>query len=1056
MGLFCLDTDKQCENDAAVQVLSNIFGSQFIDGFIKTGNPASALPNPTDLAPIILGGLGMVATMLAVVVFLSLSFLAVLNSAQDGEAFGKGSAKSIIIVRFVFSIILLTPTNSGYCIAQIILMMFVLWSNGETNKIYSNVVSASAMSKLGVTPTSLTLSENQDVYGVRGFALGHFSQAYCYNLVNANYYPESFKPAHSTTHSLNPDGNISSIYLDQGTRNINAHVLKDVSIEGAMGKLTNIGLVDAGTKLSKDPTRAVCGGLKVFTPEGTGYEATAKMLSSPEKALGMSTDEQKNLFKAIADVSTKIAENKKIILLQTTADVSEWMNTANIPYDFSNGATNYADQLRAVDFTGLEKVINNSVKKGNTEFMMIARDNNINTLITNLTVALTAKGWTYAGGIKQRIITAQSSVGGSLNYPIVTLTSTQVQLLELNDDREAKFKETLAAVDILIRQFLGESSFSSNYDLNSVDALLPDNLDESASADEINDNIQEGYASFLANFRRNLTNLILTGEFRKGTPESLVSNNLEADWLNSDRDVLTNIQRTGEFLSVMNARLNISIKGVEGAAVALTGVTGFTDTSYRVAYAVFLAINQIIVPVISKILTYMSILALYMAVILPSMPYFFFITGVVAWYIHILQAMAGMPFWAIMHMIPERSFVGSQTQGYVTVVGLFLRPMLTLTGLFFGFILANPILLFVTDTFFSMQENLMTSNSNMVGAGLYQLVTELVTFFQWLIVYCTLMLQICYMIFGLAGTLPDSVLRWLGSGLSAGGWGESNAQTALQGGAKFGLESGGKPQSGGGNKGTGNPANPNNNGGGGNGGGGGGNGGGGGIPVGNHTPSNPNAPAVSTAQGVADRGSSQPSNTPGNTPPSAFQPSGAHLGNAGSEGYGGQINTASADDSGMNTMPDKANLSSDGKNFIASGGVVGADGKPLGNSDLWKANVNRLPESQVGFARSMAIGYSVGGVVGAAKGVSSGLSSAKSTLNNGGSAQDAAKSFMQSMGGSIKNTASSTANFVGNKHFASHGGVAINNGDTTSYTKASNAHQSTIYGAYSALNKANK
>lgn len=1056
MGLFCLDTDKQCENDAAVQVLSNIFGSSFIDGFIKTGNPASAIPNPTDLAPIILGGLGMVATMLAVVVFLSLSFIAVLNSAQDGEAFGKGSAKSIIIVRFVFSIILLTPTNSGYCISQIILMIFVLWSNGETNKIYSNVVSASAMSKLGVTPTSLTLSQNQDVYGVRGFALAHFAQAYCYNLVNANYYPESYKPAYSTSHDLNPGGNISSIYLDQGTRNINAQILKDVSIEGATGKLTNIGLVDAGTKLSKDPTRAVCGGIKIFTPEGSGYEATAKMLSSPEKALGMSTDEQKNLFKAIADVSIKIAENKKIILLQTTADVTDWMNTANIPYDYSSGSANYADQLAAVDFTGLERVINNAVQKGNTEFQMIARDNNINTLITNLTVALTSKGWTYAGGIKQRIITAQSSISGSLNYPIVSLTPTQVQLLDLNDDREFKFKETLAAVDILVRRLLGEPSFASNYDLNSINAMIAPKMDESSSAADISDNVQEGYASFLANFRRNLTNLILTGEFRKGTPESLLSNNLQADWLNSDRDVLTNIQRTGEFLSVINARLSVSIKGVEGAAVALTGVTGMTDTTYRAAYAVFLAINQVILPVITKIITYIGILALYMAVILPSMPYFFFITGVVAWYIHILQAMAGMPFWAIMHMIPERSFVGSQTQGYVTVVGLFLRPMLTLAGLFFGFILANPILLFVTDTFFSMQENLMTSNSNMIGAGLFQIVTELVTFFQWLIIYCTLMLQVCYMIFGLAGTFPDSVLRWLGSGLSSGGWGESNAQTALQGGAKAGIESAGgsRPQSGrasGGGGPTGNPGD-------------GGGSGGGGIPVGNHTPSNPNAPAVNTAQGVADRATSQPQpgSSPGNTPSSdnmassQFVPSASHLGNTGSDGVGGQINPTSPDKSGMNSMPDKDNLSAESKNFMATGGVVGADGKPLDNSALWKANVNRLPESQVGFARSMAIGYSVGGIVGAARGISSGLSSAKSSFDNGGSATDAAKSFVQSMGGSIKNTASSTANFVGNKHFASHGGVSISNGGVNTFTKASSANKSTIYGAYSALNKAQK
>lgn len=112
MSLFCLDTDPKCENDAAVNVLSNIFGSKFIEGFVSSGNPAAALPDPTDIAPILMGGMGMVACMLAVVVFVGLTLTALITSAQDGEAFGKGSAKSIIFARFIFSILMLLPTNS--------------------------------------------------------------------------------------------------------------------------------------------------------------------------------------------------------------------------------------------------------------------------------------------------------------------------------------------------------------------------------------------------------------------------------------------------------------------------------------------------------------------------------------------------------------------------------------------------------------------------------------------------------------------------------------------------------------------------------------------------------------------------------------------------------------------------------------------------------------------------------------------------------------------------------------------------------------------------------
>ena len=1040
MSLFCLETDPNCESDAAVGVLSNIFGSKFIEGFISSGNPAAAIPNPTDIAPIILGGLGLVACMLAVVVFVCLTITTLINSAQDGEAFGKGSAKSIIFVRFIFSIVLLMPTNSGYCTAQILLMVFVLWSNAETNEIYTDVVASSAMSNIGMTSNFDAISSSQDVYGVRGFALAHFVQAYCYNLVNANYYPNTFVPAHGTnSNGLSSEGMVSSIYVNQSTKNINAHVLKEGHYNEARGSIATIGLVDAGSQLSKDGRRMVCGGMKVYTPEATGYEATEKMLVDSQNALGMSTKEQKEIFKAIAEVTTRIAENKKTILMQVTADVSDWMTTANIPYDYSTGSTAYRDQLMMVDFTGLDKVINEAVNKGNTEFQYIVKDSNLPTLVRNLTVALTAKGWTYAGGIKQRITTAQSSVSGSLNHPIVSLTKPQTQFLDLQDERIHNFNESMAIARSVVETTLGKQAFATSTDLSTTTENL--DVNEDTSADEVSQKVQDGYASFLAKFRRGLTHLLLTGKYETGTPEAMLTNNLQADWLNSDRDVLANIQRSGEFISVMNARLDIGLKTIMTASAAATGATGTFDTTYRVAYAIFLGLTEIVAPAVTKIIFYLGILSVYMAVILPSMPYFFFITGVVAWYIHILQAMAGMPFWAIMHMIPERTFVGSQTQGYVTVIGLFLRPMLTLAGLFFGFILANPILLFVTDTYFSMQENLMTTNSEMIGAGLYQIITELVTFFKWLIVYCTLMLQVCYMIFGLAGTLPDTVLKWLGSGLSAGGWGESNAQTALQTGSKAGVDDSKiTPPTGGGSKGGGggsnaNPQNPNPS--------------GGGQPTaGAQTPSNPSAPAVVTQTGVDDAAANKNASKAQGSGGGGI---GKSVGNStegtmGRDNVGAQFGASPSNPAAFNPAT---------QNFMSNGGVVGSDGKPLDNKSLWKANVSRSAESQVGFGRQWATGYAVGGVVGALKGVGSGISSAALTRSNGGSWSQTASSFAGGVGDSMKQTASSTANFMGQKHMAEKGGLGVNQGGIVSHTQGVQTNAASMLGAYNSLKKAN-
>lgn len=1012
MALFCLENDPQCANDSAVAVLGDIFGSKFINAFVTGGFPSATRPDSTDLAPIILGGLASIAGTLAFVVFFCLIFTSLMRSAQDGEAFGKGSAKSIITFRFIFSIILLSPTASGYSICQVILMFFVMWSNGETNKIYNNVVTASSLSQLGMVADPIDPNAGADILNVRGAALAHFAQAYCYNLVNANYYESTFDPAHSTNNPLSAGGQISSIYTP--SRNgVGAAVTLDKAVDEDAGNLKIISLLDTKGQITNNGNRALCGGIKIFTPieRGSKYiNATNTSENSRNPVLGLGLDEQKDIFRAIAEINYQISLAKKEVILQATADVSNWMYETNIPYNFSAGVSAYAAQLAEVNYAGLDTVITEAVRKGDREYAMLARANELYNLTERLTSALTSKGWTYAGGIKQRIISAQSSVTETTSRDVIEFTRPQPQLLRADDERSAALKASLAIVDANIERILGTASFNNNPSISTTANAIPVQIDEDTSAEEINSKILDDYTSHFSMVRRLIVNYILTGDFNTGSVSPMNgSSRIKASWLDDDRDIIANIQRTGEFIAVTNGILSVNMETLKVASISSMAATGLLDVTYRIAGAVNQLIMDVVSPVVTKAMSYMHVLHTYMAVVIPSMPYFFFITGVVAWYIHILQAMAGLPFWAIMHMIPEKSFVGSQTQGYVTVVSLFLRPMLTLAGLFFGFMLANPVLLFVTDAFFSMQESLLLSNNSYYGS-LTQLLTEMFTFFNWMIVYCTLVLQICYMIFGLAGTLPDTVLRWLGSGLNAGGWGESNAQTALTQGANSGVEgsrlgeeinkaSAKKKGKGGGDNGG--------DGGGGGGGAGGGGAGGGGTSQSTTTP---------VQGGVDDSRAAKDQNT------------------GMSFGAGGQIA------SGDSTLS-SSTASSAQKSYMASGGVLGANGQALDNKGLWQVNQTRDLDSKGGFKRSMLTAYGVGGAIGMVKGATtSGMQNIKEGFGTHG-VIGAAASYLAGIGKEAKNTASQTANVVGNKHFADRGGVPITGSETSATTQGGNGGQ---------------
>lgn len=1047
-SLFCLQSDPQCANDAAVNTLKSIYGDKFISAFLEPGVfPAAAIPNATDIAPILLGGIAFVAAILAAVVGFCLIFTILTSSAQDGEAFGKGSKKSVIFLRIGFGVAMLSPTGSGYCIAQIILMFFILWSNAETNNIYQKVVAASAMSNINASMDgpSNVLSDNIDVYGLRGVSLMYFKQAYCTNLLNQNYKTSLFNSDGSSTattdqiRAITPSGmkhldvtahgfsgassfshEVSNLYKDStfstGVGAVTTGPFSDAKVNKSSPPYHVINLVDKDGILSTK-NNPICGSIRVFSPEKTPFDtfaAKTKAVLNYKVPIGREVAGTDAVYKEVSEAATLIALNKKALVLQTTADIATWMASANIPYNLSDATQ--SDVMSQVDFTGLKQTVDAVLIKSRNDYEMVDKNTNFSELVQTLVSHLTDRGWTYASGIKQRIISAQSELAFATNRPLVTFTQPNLSMLQesVGDERKARFSAAISAMNMIVEDTLGNPEYANGVDPELIASTIPNTIDEDTDANKLSDKLQNQYSSIFGDIKRGIVFSILTGQFETGTPESLTGNKLKASWLDADRDVVENIQRTGEYIGILNFRLMASKYALQAAGYGMYAGTGWSTTLTGFTNALNKVIDNIIVPPLTKISMYLLILQTYMAVVIPSMPFFFFITAVVAWYIHTLQAMAGLPFWAIMHMIPEKTFAGSQTQGYVTIMALFLRPILTLVGLFFGFILANPILIYVTDAFFSMQENLLSS-SGALTSSIYHMFIELVTFFNWLIVYCTLMLQVCYMIFGLAGTLPDSVLRWMGSTLNGGGWGESNARGALDSGAKTSVEGDkiGAKMAGAGGKGNAGSQGDGSGGGSPNGGGSGGPGSSGAGPT-----------AATTNNGGVDQS---------NMEKQAGSTSGVM------NGAGAQIDNSSSGVSSSGSAPSSKNQ----QDFMAAGGVIGSDGKALNNSELLSLNKTRDSNSATGLKRTMAIAGAVGGAVGAIRGIGAAYKGASAA---GGGISGAVKSFGQSVAGSAKENASMASNYAGHQHFAQYGGLPVNDGNSTSYTQGSkNSHFSSAY-----------
>ena len=226
------------------------------------------------------------------------------------------------------------------------------------------------------------------------------------------------------------------------------------------------------------------------------------------------------------------------------------------------------------------------------------------------------------------------------------------------------------------------------------------------------------------------------------------------------------------------------VVGARTGSAAVQWIPGVKGMSSEGTDALQYAVENIFAPVITQLTTYLTILGIWMSVAIPYMPMIFFGLACVGWIIHILYAVCGLPLWALIHMIPERTFVGSQTQGYVTILTLFMRPIFIIVGFWMAEIIAGPILIFLTDMFFSYQGTMSIAYSSSAFTVIF---TELITFIWKFIAFLFLMTSAIYLTYGLVFSVADQVQQWIGSGLNGGQWGETNSKEAFQ---KFGGTAG--------------------------------------------------------------------------------------------------------------------------------------------------------------------------------------------------------------------------------------------------------------------------
>lgn len=222
--------------------------------------------------------------------------------------------------------------------------------------------------------------------------------------------------------------------------------------------------------------------------------------------------------------------------------------------------------------------------------------------------------------------------------------------------------------------------------------------------------------------------------------------------------------------------------GIITANFLLNTFTGNAAGRFLGAHAGVASLGGLFTTLALALLTFGAIAAYY----IPLIPYINGTVAFVKWLTLVIESIIAGPIFAAAHAFPEgHEIAGSAGPGYRLLIGLLLRPALTVMGFFLAIIVAQPVADLINTTY-----------GNAVMGAESGSITGITAFLAYVVIYVTIMTTVMHSVFSLINWVPDNVLRWVGAGLQAHGVGDQetnetkgNVLAAFRGGNHISTES---------------------------------------------------------------------------------------------------------------------------------------------------------------------------------------------------------------------------------------------------------------------------
>ena len=730
----CQGVQNCIQEETSISMLHRIFGS--VIEHLITGADPMGQQQATEVLPAMLSIFNSGIVLVGGILLLFILGIGVTNSANDGEVFGRNWSPTWTSLRVVFGMGILMPSAAGYSFIQVFVLMISLWGVGLANGIHKVGIENGILAETSVTDG---MDAHGMYYGIRPFAKRYLLNSYCARAAN-------------------------SIYTDIGLTNANAQVSinfdqPDITYESNGRRAFVYQLRDRNEATNVGDGKNLCGSVSLYeyNQQGLDFDNRANY-----DYLTNVTEQTELANQSIRQLRAAVQEIKRAETRQLMQDIDAWVATwpANFEEDgWRQVSPTRFNQIVAAADNRIVQRLRQEIGNGNSA---------IGQHIQGMVDFLTRAGWAEAGGWFQKVGLARGEIMQLAAIPVGTVSDATIDATIFSDARQKAFKNSVDLAKDVIAKATDIADENRNiyarFDIGDLMPNLSSATDIGSFQDRVSEQIgefSEGYMSFIVS--------AITGANDNGTA-SLCT------YSGRIGGSISRMKCVGDFLvagymgiTTTDILIRTTLRIIEAGASLVAGVPVFGEAEKGVYNAYSGWMNDVVLSRLAELNQKLGHTAFMFSVVLPSMPYLLFLIVVVGWVLGVLQTIMVVPLWALLHMTPERTFVGSQSQGYLLLLSLFVRPSLALIGLYMGILISDPIINFVVSSFFAIRGVVDGGNFFL---GLNQLV-YLGTFLWWLTVLSYVLLAVLYMCFALPQMLPGTVLSWIGGGISDPG--ESNA-----------------------------------------------------------------------------------------------------------------------------------------------------------------------------------------------------------------------------------------------------------------------------------------